>query len=121
MTKAKIEEAKSLFSLTSNRLEAAETAFGAALRRLSALDAEIAALVIDRARTADEGSLAAVELVRRMAALRIDEMRRERRALETESEALREETRQLLRQKIALEGELAALEEEASRRTRNRA
>lgn len=120
MTKTAIDGAKALFSLTSKRLEAAETAFGAALQRLSALDAEIAVLCIDYARTADEGSLAAVELMRRMAALRIEEKRRERRGLEAECDALRDETRQLLRQKIALEAELTAIEEENRRRRRHR-
>ncbi len=121
MTKKKFSETKALLSLTLNRLDVAETALGAALRRLSALDAAIAALVIDRARTADLLSLAAVEPMRRMAALRIEEMRRERRALETECEARQDETRQLLRQRIVLEAELTVLEDETLRRRRNRA
>ncbi len=120
MTKAAIDQTKALFSLTSRRLETAETALGAALRRLSALDAEVAALCIDRARTAEAPSFAAIEPMRRMAALRIEEKRRERRILVAESDALRDETRQLLRQKIALEAELAAAEEARRRRERNR-
>jgi chromosome segregation ATPase len=120
MMVSKLNETKALFSLTSKRLETAEIALGAALRRLSALDAEIAALCIERAQTADAPSLAAIELLRRMAALRIDEKRKERRALVDESETLRDETRRLLRQKIALEAELAASDEEIRRRRRNR-
>ncbi|MDZ7628439.1 MAG: hypothetical protein U5J99_08565 [Parvularculaceae bacterium] len=120
MTKAALDRTTALFALTSKRLELAETTLGAALRRLSALDAEIAALCIDCARTADVQSLAEVEILRRMASLRIEEKKQDRRSLQRESETLREQTRRLLRQKIALEAELSAADAERRRRERNK-
>ncbi len=112
MTKARLDGTKALFFLTAKRLEAAETALGAVLGRLSALDAEIAELVIDFARSGDEGSLAAVELTRGMTALRIEEKRRSRGWLEVECDRLRAVTARLLRQKIMLEQQLAGAERE---------
>lgn len=123
MTRSPNERTRALFSLVSKRLEAAETALGASLRRLAALDAEIAGLVIDRARSAcvtgEERALGAIELQRRMALSRIEELRRSRELIEAESDRLRDETRRFLRQKIALEGALSAAAEEERRRARN--
>lgn len=124
MKDASVDNAAEVFALICKQLEAAETAFGASLRRLSTLDAEIAELVIARARSSASGdqalSVAAIELQRRMAALRIDDLRRSREAIETECEVLRHKTRRLLRQKIALESALSAALEEKRRRLRNR-
>lgn len=124
MTKRKDESAQAVLSLTCKRLESAEANLTAALRRLSALDAEIVDLCIESAQSAlapgEERSFAAVEFVRRMAALRIEELRRRRTSIEIECEKARDETRRLLRQKIGLEEALSAAAGEARRRMRHR-
>jgi 50S ribosomal subunit-associated GTPase HflX len=114
---------KAILTLVAKQVEAAEAALGAALARLAALDGDIARLVIERAQSAaalGDESFSAVEMRRRMAALRIEELRRKRAETEAAVDRMREEIKRALRQKIALEGALTAAAEEEKRRSRDR-
>ena len=103
MTKTVLHQARELHEIVGKQLQNAELLLGAGLLRLSMLDAEISKLCIERAELSlsrsDVDGFAAIEMKRRMAALRIEELKCDR---------LRGDTRGLLARKIALD---AAIEE----------
>ncbi len=112
MTRTQLTQAKDLHEIVAKKLQNAELLLGAGLLRLSMLDAEISKLCIERAELsfahAETEGLASIELKRRMAATRIEELKRSRVDAEAECERLRADTRVLLARKIALD---AATEE----------
>lgn len=123
MTKTALHQARELHEIVGKRLQNAELLLGAGLLRLSMLDAEISKLCIERAELslarADVEGLASIELKRRMAAARIEDMKRVRHEAEAECERLRGDTRELLRRKIALDAAIDDLVNEQRRRRRN--
>lgn len=112
MTKTVLHQARELHEIVGKQLQNAELLLGAGLLRLSMLDAEISKLCIERAELSlsrsDVDGFAAIEMKRRMAALRIEELKRSRHQAEAECDRLRGDTRGLLARKIALD---AAIEE----------
>jgi hypothetical protein len=113
MTRTALKQAKELHEIVGRKLQNAELLLGAGLLRLSMLDAEISKLCIERAELsfahAETEGLAAIEMKRRMAAARIDDLKRSRTEAEAECERLRGDTRSLLARKIALDAVLDEL------------
>lgn len=122
MIRNSIRQAKALQDVVGRRLQNAELLLSAGLLRLSMLDSEISRLCIERAEISsawDEPSaMASIELRRKMAAARIDELKAARLVADAECDRLRDETRGLLRRKIALDAAIDDLEGEQRRRLR---
>ncbi len=120
MMRNALQQARTIHDIIARRLQNAEMALGASLMRLSALDAAIAALCVERAQIVqgmDEAStFAAIEARRRAAGLRIERMKEDRSEVEAAIDQQRRDTARLLRRKIALEGAMAPLVDEQRRR-----
>lgn len=124
MTKTELKKARELHEIVGKRLQNAELLLSAGLLRLSMLDAEISKLCIERAELSlsrlDADGLPAIEMQRRMAAARIEELKRRRHEAEAECERLRGDTRELLQRKIAIDAAIDDLvREQQQRRRRN--
>lgn len=119
MTRNSLKQAQTLDELISRRFDLAEQALVVALRRLSSLDDEIARLCIERARVPhladDATAFVNIEARRSALAKDIDRLRQDRLAAETETEALRERLKRMLRRKIALKSAVASLSDETRR------
>jgi hypothetical protein len=122
MKKNVLRQAKALHEIVGRRLLNAELLLSAGLLRLSMLDAEISKLCVERAEISvawnEPAAFASIEMRRRMAAARIEELRLSRLEAEAECERLRDETRRLLRRKIALDAAIDDIVSEERRKSR---